>query len=118
MELTCSVQDDILVVKFSGMLIEREISDTLEQYIETVRSSGLKKVLVDTRDLRGRLSIIEVYLHTRTLPPPDHSIKTAIVENEENKRYAEFQDLFLKNKGHISTQFFFDLDEAMAWLKE
>ncbi len=118
MDLTWSVQDDILVIKFSGMLIEKEIGDTLEQYTEIVRSSGLKKVLVDTRDLTGRLSIIEAYLHTRSFPVPDHSIKSAIIENEENKRYAEFQELFLKNKGHVSTQFFFDLDEAMAWLKE
>lgn len=118
MDLTWSVQDDILIVNFSGMLIEKEIRDILEEYLEAVRGSGLKKVLVDTRDLKGRLSIIEVYLHTRSFPVPDHSIKTAVVEQEENKRYAEFQELFLKNKGHISTQFFFDFDEAMAWLKE
>jgi hypothetical protein len=116
MDMSCATRSDILVVTFSGPFAEKDMDEIAARFREAVRGSGLMKVLVDARDLKGRPSIGYTYFHIQSLPVTGPAAKIAIVEVEENREQAGFYELAARNKGRYFQRVFFDLDEAMTWL--
>jgi hypothetical protein len=116
-EIKSDVQDDILVVTFSGQVTDGNVHALIKRYFEVALGSGLKRILVDLRPLEGRLSLGNTYFVIRELPapvPPD--VTTALVENKRFRKNGEFLQVALKNVG-INLRLFLDYDEAFAWLR-
>jgi hypothetical protein len=109
-------RDDILIVTIAGTFEMDDSNDTLKQYLDTVRSDTIKKILLDTRRLSGRKSIAGTYLLAQDMPKPGSKRMTAIVEKEENRRYAELYKLVFHNAGYKGLGIFYDYHKALEWL--
>jgi hypothetical protein len=117
-ELTSSQDDDILIVTFTGRSTEKNAHAMTRRYFEVVLGSGMKKVLADIRLLKGRLSVVETYDLVRDLPvrPTPTDVKTAILETQEERGYANFLETTSGNAG-VRFRCFFDREEALSWLR-
>jgi hypothetical protein len=109
--------DDILIVKISGQL-SSNIRPAIMEYFSFVRASGLFKVLVDLRDMQGRISITDTYLMAREVFPAKNERVTAIVENEQRREYSELHKLALENAGYRDIHLFYEFDDAFNWLSK
>jgi hypothetical protein len=78
--------------------------------------SSKEKVLVDIRQIAGRVSLPSVYHLLRNLPRrPPEKMKTAVLDLVENRRWEEFMETTAANVG-VRFKNFYDFDEAMGWL--
>jgi hypothetical protein len=78
----------------------------------------VKKVLADIRLLNGRLSEAETYFLVRDLPvkPTPLDIKTAVLDIEERREYAQFLETTSANAG-VHFKYFVDREKALSWLR-
>jgi len=110
-------QGEVLALDFTGASTSQNADAMTRRYFNIVLASGMKKVLVDIRALKGRLSDGQTFFLLRELPvkptPPD--IQTAIVESQENRAYGDFLETTAVNAG-VPLRCFFDRAEALAWL--
>jgi len=109
---------DILVVEFTGRSTGDNARAMARKYFEVVLASGKKKVLADLRLLKGRISTGETYFLLRDLPikPTPVGIRTAILETEEEAKFATFLEMAANNAG-LGIKCFFDREKALAWLQ-
>lgn len=63
------------------------------------------------------MSIADAFFLAQNISP-DHHLKTAIVEREEYRNSADFQNLVFRNSGHSNLHLFYDYDEALNWPRE
>lgn len=117
MEAFSHTTEDILIVTFMGKILsDGEL--VIERYFEIVQSSALQKILLDLRRLAGRLSYADTYFMAHRLPSfLSYERTVAIVDLKQNKDYAAFHKLVLKNVGFRNLEHFYDYDEALGWLK-
>ena len=117
-DITDSVDGDVLIVAFTGRSTQENAQSMTKRYFEIVLGSGLKKVLADIRLLNGRLSAAQTYFLVRDLPvkPTPADIKTAIVETEERREYADFLETTANNAG-VPLKCFVGQEEALLWLR-
>jgi len=117
-DITSSIDGDVLVVTFTGQSTEKNAHAMTKRYFKIVLGTGLKKVLVDIRPLKGRLSESNTYFLVRNLPakPAPSDIKTAIVELQEYQNYAEFLETTSENAG-VRLRIFLDYEKALSWLR-
>lgn len=111
-------RNDILIVTIAGTFETNDSNTALKQYLETVQSDTITKVLLDTRRLNGRKSIAGTYLLSQDMPKPGSKRMTAIVEKEENRRYAELYKLIFHSAGYKGLGVFYDYHQALAWLTD
>jgi hypothetical protein len=117
-DLAASADGDILVITFSGRSTERNVQAMTARYFEILRSSGKQTVLADIRLLQGRLSAAETHLLVHELPAGEipANFKTAILESEARRAYADFLETVLVNAG-VPVRCMVDRAEALAWLR-
>lgn len=117
-DITSSSDGDLLVVTFTGRSTEKNAQAMTKRYFEIVLGSGLKKILVDIRLLKGRLSSGETYFLVRNLPvrPIPGGIKTAVLETKERRGYANFLETTSENAG-VRFRCFVDREDALSWLR-
>lgn len=117
-EITGTTEGEVLHLVFSGESTTVNAKAMVTRYFELVQGCGAKKVLADLRVLRGRLALGETYLLMRKLPvePLPRGIRTAILEADEHRTYAEFFETTSANAG-IHLKCFFDRDAALDWLR-
>ena len=118
-DITSSKDGDVLFVSFSGWSTVQNAHAMTRRYFEIVLGSDLKKVLVDIRRLRGRLSADEAYLLVRDLPvtPIPEGIKTALLETEGRRKFAHFLETTSQDAGVRDFRCFSDREQALAWLR-
>jgi len=117
-DITSSLDRDILVVQFIGRSTGENARSMARKYFDVVLASGSKKVLADLSLLKGRISTGETYFLLRDLPvkPTPVGIKTAILETEEEAKFAAFLEMTANNAG-LGIRCFLDREQAMAWLR-
>ena len=117
-DITSSLDRDILVVQFIGRSTGENARSMARKYFDVVLASGSKKVLADLSLLKGRISTGETYFLLRDLPvkPTPVGIRTAILETEEQAKFAAFLEMTANNAG-LGIKCFLDRDKAMAWLR-
>jgi len=117
-DITGTPDGDILVVRFSGRSTAENARAMARRYFDVLLASGKKKVLADLRSLNGRLSTGETYFLLRDLPvkPTPRGIKTAILESEDQSKFANFFETTANNAG-LGIKCFFDREKALAWLQ-
>jgi hypothetical protein len=117
-DLTSSTDGDILVVVFAGRVSESNAVAMVKSYFELVQASRPKKVLADTRALRGGLSSSSVYFLVRNLPKPvPKAVKTAYLARGDQAGEAQFLETTAHNAG-VELKAFVDREAALAWLRE
>lgn len=110
--------EDILIVTIAGTFEANDSNDTLRQYLDIVQSDNVKKVLLDTRRLNGRKTIAGTYILAQDMPQAHSQRTTAIVEQEENRRYAELYKLIFHAAGYKGLGVFYDYHQALEWLTQ
>jgi hypothetical protein len=116
-DITSTLDKDVLIVTFTGQSTEENSHEMTKRYFEVVLRSGARKVLADIRGLTGRLSEIDTYRLVRALPvkPIPAHIKTAILETQGRRGYANFLETTSANAG-VHLRCFADREEALSWL--
>lgn len=114
-QITSSIVDARLELTLSGHSTVGNAETIAREVIEKIKEAGQGDVLIDVRNIRGRLGFVKTYYLIRALPETDQSEKTAVVDLEENRPSFEFHELTAANAGyHI--RFFTDMEEARQWL--
>jgi hypothetical protein len=109
--------EDILVVTIAGSFEAGDSNDALQQYRTVVGSEGVKKVLLDTRRLSGTKTVAGSYILAQDIPQADGGRITAILEKDENRKYAELYKLVFHSAGYSGLGVFYDYHEALEWLR-
>jgi hypothetical protein len=111
------VKDGILKVVVTG---EHSTSAArkamMNEIIDIEKSANVKKQLVDLRNLKGRLSALEVYSLVRDYPEDRPRMIVALVDTPENAESASFHETTASNAG-VVFKWFTDINEARNWLK-
>ncbi|MFO1318090.1 MAG: hypothetical protein U1F52_00545 [Burkholderiales bacterium] len=109
-------RDGILVLTVSGVGVGPNADVIADACFQARRASTLDRMLVDIRALEGRLSYPETYFFMRRLQAEPQPGRTAILEREDYRDWASFHEATSANAGY-RLRYFFDLDEATAWLR-
>jgi hypothetical protein len=117
-DITGALEGEVLVVRFSGHSTPENSRAMARRYFDVILASGRKKVLADLRSLNGRLSTGETYFLLRDLPvkPVPRGIRTAILESEDQSKFATFLETTANNAG-LGIRCFSDREKALAWLQ-
>lgn len=105
MDMAFHILDDILVFAFGGLYRRGDENEIIEQFFAALRTHDIRKILIDCRGLDGRMSIADTFFLAQNISP-DHHLKTAIVEREEYRNSADFQNLVFHNAGHSNLYLF------------
>lgn len=109
-------RDGVLMLAVTGEGTGESARIVTEKFFAARRASPLDRVLVDIRGLEGRLSYPDTYFFMRSIQDSPMPGRTAIVEREEHREWASFHEATSANAG-FRLRYFFDLDEALSWLK-
>lgn len=74
-------------------------------------------LIIDVREITGRLPISDSYIRVRNLRKLGRPINrfTAIIDNPENYEFQKFYETTALNAG-VQTKVFTDIEEGRAWL--
>lgn len=114
-QVVATPQGDVLQVKLSGETGEHA-DDIARVVIEKILASHTRKLLVDSRQLKGRLGLGALYLHMQRYPGELPHVKTAVLDLPEHTEFATFHELAAGNLGY-SIRYFDDPNKAWDWLK-
>ncbi len=110
-----AIEEQILRITLSGEGDEAAGNAITGDVIRAERESGLKKVLIDVRAVRGRLGPGWLYYNVKKYPPDLLGVRTAVIDLAENLRHAEFHEAAAANAG-FELRYFAGEAEALAWL--
>lgn len=115
-QISSSVNDTILEIILTGEILKSAYDTMINKISDVVKENGLKNLLVDIRDLKGRLGIIETYKSVRSYPPHMYTIHFAVVDIPENAGFQSFQETIALYAG-LQFKWFTEMDTAKTWLK-
>lgn len=113
--LTHSIDGNLLKINISGPFESDRFQPILEQVWGWCQTPGVQKLLVDVRELDGRVSLGQTFFNIRQYPSGGTRFRTAILELPRYMENAKFHDTAASNMG-FSVRHFTDEAEAMAWL--
>ena len=127
MEYTIRVMEDqkIIPVTAKGQLDKQTEDSMTHEILGSVANLGLKKVLLDMREVEFNLSMGAIFqraqeLREERIESRSFSLKVAIVYFAKDKKAEENFSFFentARNRG-LPYKVFKQLDEALAWLTE
>ena len=110
-----------LFISIAGTRDRETIVDLIKGVIEASKKHSVDKVLVDVRDLEGRLSIIDSYsIATKVLPKWNRLgvvKKIILVDSKANIERIQFFGRIAQSLG-MNIQVFFDIDEAKEMISQ
>lgn len=115
-KMSSEIKDGILWIQFSGSFERHTMDSLVNQYVYTIKRSNCRRVLVDRRDLDGRLLFTESYFTIHSHRPLLPDVYTVFVEKEENKNLTDFESQVLRSIGYDKFAYCFSLEEALDWL--
>lgn len=115
-QISFSVNDGILEIIMTGKLRKSEHDKMSKEVIALIDASSAKNMLMDIRNLNGRLSITETYESVRHYPSHIYSTNIALVDIPENSDYQSFHENTAVNAG-MKLKIFTDIVAARTWLK-
>ena len=113
-------EQDYLHVRATGTRTFEAVAEMATQILNACIEHGTDSVLVDVRELEGRLSTIGAYEMPTTVFPKlkGRGLKrAAIVDREQYEDGFPFLETVARNRG-FNLHIFSDVDEAIAWLRE
>jgi len=110
-----------LLVKATGARTYENVLNMTLEIMEACIQHGTPKVLVDVRDLEGRLNVLDSFTIPDEVFPRirDRRViqKSAIVDVEEFQGAYRFFENVAVNRG-FNLRIFSDQEEAMLWLRK
>jgi hypothetical protein len=113
--ISTSENRGVLEIVITGIVTRNCYENVENEFDAIIKSTKAKKLLLDIRDVKGRVGYIEAYSRVRKYSPYIH-IKTAIIDIQENAEFQKFQERTAVNAG-LSLKWFTDADAARIWLK-
>jgi len=117
-QITTSKREGYLLAELSGERTPSVVSAAAQELMDVCLKHGHEKLLVDVRQLRGRLGMLDVH----QLVTGDFRRyrgrglrKLAIVDWRESGGRHWFLDLLARNRGY-NVRMFADPEAAAAWL--
>jgi hypothetical protein len=116
--LSFEVKTDYLVARASGMRTLANVKAMTQEIFEKVIANHLTKALIDVRELKGQLKILESYqlvtqvfdkLHGRGMT------RAAILDRKISPTGEWFLETVARNRGY-NLRIFSEHDEALQWL--
>ena len=114
-QVVASPQGDVLQIKLTGDT-DGHADEIARDVFEQIEATRTRKLLIDTRQLKGRLGLGSMYLHMQRYPGNTPRLKTAVVDLPEHTEFATFHELAAGNMGY-SIRYFEDTKSAWDWLK-
>jgi hypothetical protein len=99
----------------------RRTPETIKAMAEAIYAACTEhecfKVLADTRELIGRLSVVDQYYIPSQIPndPAARRIRLAAIDLEKDRKIWTFFETVFRNAGY-KVKIFTDPDEAINWL--
>ena len=115
-KIASSQKDGILEIVLTGEVTEEDVEKLQNEIFPLIINSGVKALLMDVRDIKGRFGYVEAYSRVRSYPSDIPRIHTAIVDIAENADYENFHETTAMNAG-LSYKWFTDIEKARDWLK-
>lgn len=109
-------QDGVTVLTFTGGGTGADATVIADTFFSVRSEHDASRMLVDVRGVEGRLSYPDTYFFMRKLAHGPSAGKTAILESEAHREWATFHEATAANAG-FRFRYFFDRDEALAWLR-
>ena len=106
---------DIMRVSIYGTANEANAGSIAQDVFRIVDMNDAVRLLVDVRQLKGRLSPGDAYWHVLKYPAYAARTKVGVVDLEENRPYDSFFQAMCKNRGFV-LEFFEDVAAAERWL--
>jgi len=108
--------DDIVEFVVAGKFTMDSIEKIRKEVKAVASSLNARKLLCDISNLEGGAGYAETYFLATSIPSFYHNIHTAIVDVPRYAHLHSFHEYFTKMNG-IQMKWFYDADEARAWLK-
>lgn len=103
-----------LMVRISGDADARVAGEIVAGVFREMAAHKCSRLLIDVRDVKGRMSIWETFSLVSGHPPMQ-GVRAAILDRLENREWYEFYETVSVNRGYHN-RVFTDFDEAVAWL--
>lgn len=117
--ITISENSDYIIGKLDGILDRETVQQLTREYVEIIRSTGIKRILNDVRGVPDAMGIIDgyeyAYSDTRALNLPC-DIRAAILTEPGDTSHS-FQETVAHNAGYM-VKVFHEMGAAVAWLLE
>lgn len=114
-QISSSVKGTTLEIVLTGAETKNTVKNMKNEIDNIIIKSALRNVLIDCRDLKGRLSITDTYERVRMYPPEIYKVRLAIVDLPDNSEYQNFHENTSVNAG-MKFKWFTDVEEARTWL--
>lgn len=108
-------KERIFEIKFSGRWTKENV-ETLASNMVDLPGKRTAGVLIDFREIEGRLALADAFNSVVRFPPEQRSRKTALLDREENLRVLSFLEMTAQNRG-IPLRWFRTKEEAIVWLR-
>ena len=114
--ITVSNAGPVTVSALNGRASASNSAAISVRVIDLVQELKPERLLIDCRDLEGRLDTAGTYYHVKAYPRVDHHpAKTVVLERPEHFEYFSFHETVAANRGYpFRTMTGFD--EAIRWL--
>jgi hypothetical protein len=118
-ELQIRIEEHYLYVCASGARTRSNVSSMAEAILDACSQNHVKRVLVDVRELTGRLSVFESYsIPVKVFPRLRKRgvlTKAVIVDSGERSDRSRFFESLARKLG-FNIRIFEDVDRAIEWL--
>lgn len=110
-------EDGVLRLFLTGTWTGKNDASLELEMSELIKQHSAKRVLVDICDLKGRLGVVDCYVHVQRLPPECRARKTAFIDVPENLEDDSFLQTIAQNRG-FPIKYFINKADAILWLNE
>ena len=115
MKIDLKVYNNFVLFTHSGSETDEEGKVFFDQFKQISSETGIKKILVDIRKFRKKLSNMETYEYAVSLANTMRGFTIATVQNEDLYDPKKFGENVAVNRG-LNLRVFQTMEEAYDWL--
>jgi hypothetical protein len=118
-QVDIKAEEEYLHTVVSGIRNRQNVMAVTTDVLKACREHNINKALIDVRQLKGRLSVIDSFFiaakEFANIRKYNIINKAVIVDNKENEERYRFFENVAVNRGY-NIRFFSDSDIALEWL--
>lgn len=107
---------EILEIILTGQFIENTVEILTNEIKKIIIAKGMRNVLVDIREMKGRLNIESAYWHVRRPLPDGPKINIVFLDSPDNSDFISFFEIIAVDAG-LPVKCFTNIAEARHWFK-
>ena len=109
------LQPGYLMLRIIGNAEARVTGEIVAAVYREIMASNRSKVIVDIREVDGRLTVLETFNMVSGFPSLQ-GIRAAVIDRPENNQWFEFYETVSVNRGYCN-KVFTEMEIAMDWLE-